>query len=32
MADQKDPNQLARELKWVDVKEPYPSKIHIYGN
>ena len=28
MADQKDPHQLPRELKWLDVKEPDPSKVN----
>ena len=30
MADQKDPNQLVRELKEVDAKKPDPSKINVW--
>ena len=29
MADQKDPNQSAREFKWLYAKEPDPSKINV---
>ena len=29
MANQKDPNQLARELKWLDLKQRDPFKINI---
>ena len=30
MADQKDPNKLAKELKWLDVKEPDLSRINVW--
>ena len=30
MADQKDPDQIARELKPLDTKEPDPSKINMW--
>ena len=29
MADQKNSNQVVRELKWLDVKETYPSIINV---
>ena len=30
MADQKNSNQLVRELKWLDVKEPDPSIMNVW--
>ena len=29
MTDQKNQNQVVRELKWLDVKEPDPSIINV---
>ena len=29
MADQKNSNQVARELKWLDAKEPDPSLLNV---
>ena len=30
MADQKNSNQVVRELKWLDGKEPDPSILNIW--
>ena len=30
MSDQKNSNQVVRELKWLDVKEPDPSIINVW--
>ena len=29
MADQKNTNQVVRELKWLDAKEPDPSLLNL---
>ena len=29
MAEKKNSNQVVRELKWLDVKEHYPSSLNI---
>ena len=29
MADQKNSNQIVRELKWLDAKEPDPSSLNV---